>query len=128
MRLSFAVCHAHAATDDNGKALQGLAINTRDQAYILRIDIHTIITGESYTDLEFARQIRRAIDRLNDFRLLSLNNVSFFTIEPDFMIGRTLWSKVHRKLVGDLLYLCLSVARCWSRTRHHVTVHITTGR
>src|ERR1051326_4921974 len=59
-----AMRHAHATADHQRKARQLLAVQDSHQPDILRINIDAVIAWEGNADLEFARQIGRAVDWL----------------------------------------------------------------
>src|SRR5262249_60667311 len=77
--------HTHAATHRNVPADDiGAAVRDRDVAEIVREHVDIVRRGDRDDNLEFARQIGLAVDRLDD---LALSTGDPLTIVPDLPGG-----------------------------------------
>src|SRR5947209_5826312 len=125
--LSFTMRHTHTATHQHCEAIHALAIKGSNKTNILCVNVNTVVTRGGNADLEFARQVGRAINWLSFISISKLHSLHLFTIDPNFVVGMATWSEVHGNAVSSSLYLRLCMVSNGSRAGHHVTIDITTG-
>src|SRR5690606_28437834 len=58
------VCHSHAAADENVEAFEASFVHDGHEAEIVREHIHIILRWNGKRDLELARQVCSAVERL----------------------------------------------------------------
>ena len=106
--VGLAMGHAHAAADGHVPAgdVAGL-IRDGDVAEVVREDVDVVRRRHRHHDLEFARQIGLAVDRLDHLPLAARDALA---VEPDLAIGR----RVRQQMVGDRARQC---ERCRMRAR-----------
>ena len=87
--------HAHAAADGHVPAgdVAGV-IRDRDVAEVMREDIDVVRGRHRHHDLEFARQIGLAVDRLDHLAFAARDALA---VEPDLAIGR----RMRQQMIGD---------------------------
>ena len=93
--VRLAMGHAHAAADRDipARDFSG-GVEDGDETEIVGEDVDVVRRRHRHDDLEFARQISPAVDRLDD---LVLAAGDLFAVEPDFAIGR----RPRRQAVGN---------------------------
>ena len=93
--VGLAVGHAHAAADGHVPAgdVAGL-VRDRDEAEVVREDVDVVRRRHRDHDLEFARQVGLAVDRLHHLLLAARDALA---VEPDLAIGR----RVRQQMIGD---------------------------
>src|SRR6266700_7364133 len=121
------MCHTHTTSDQDGKAAQVLTFKCSHKTYILCINVDAVIACKGDPNLEFARQVGRAINWLVFITLGYCHGFHLLAIDPDLVIRMSAWSKVHGNAMSNLLYLCLCAVSSGCRTGHHIAIHIATG-
>ena len=93
--VGLAMGHAHAAADRHVPAgdVAGL-VRDGDVAEVVREDIDVVRGRHRHHDLEFARQVGLAVDRLHHLVLAARDALA---VEPDLAIGR----RMRQQVVGD---------------------------
>src|SRR5258707_138461 len=127
IRGRFAVGHTHTTTNQYCEAIQALAFQGSNKTNILGVHVNTVVTWKGDTDLELAWEIGRTINWLCFISSGQLHSLYLLAIDPEFVIGVAMGSKVLSNTMGDLFYLCLCTAGGRSGTSHHITIHIATG-
>ena len=92
---------AHATADGDIETKEFAVLNDGDERKAVGEDVHVVGRRDGDGDLEFARQIGLAVDRLDLF----LAGFDLFAIEPDLMIGAGLWREVIGNSLGHLEHL-----------------------
>src|SRR5262249_35476608 len=94
MAGTYAVALAEAAPRENGEALKHAAVEVRHKAQIVAIDVRSVLALIREPDLELARQVRLAIERI----VFLLQAGGGLAIEPDLDIRPRARLEFTRKL------------------------------
>ncbi len=94
--LGHVVGHAVAAAEQKIVALKPLALPDRHDRQIVGQDVDRVVLGDRQPDLEFARQIALAIERVGGFGRRRLVR-PFLAVHPDLVIGAGLRQQMGRQ-------------------------------
>ena len=125
--VRLAVGHAHAAADGDVPAGDlAVLVEDGDEAEIVREDVDVVRRRHRDHDLELARQVGLAVDRLD---LLLLAAGDLLAVEPDLAIGAACAAADDRRSRAP----ARSAAACafdWYglAIAHHVAVDVAAGR
>ena len=105
-RRLLVVGHAHAAAGDDVEAGQraGL-VEQRDEAGVVREDVHAVVAGKGDRGLELPGQVRRAVERV------LLVGDDGLAVHPDLVVGLRLRQGRRAQLVGDALHRHVAAGR-----------------
>ena len=84
-RVELAVAHAEAAADGDGIAFDFTIHDVRHEADVLRVDVRVIERLDGHADLEFAGEVKFAVDgivALDCFRLLADGRIDLGVLDP----------------------------------------------
>ena len=121
-----AVGHSHPAANGHIPPCHAaFVVEDCDEAEIMREHVDIVGGRHRHHDLEFARQVGLAVDRLHHVVLTAGDALA---VEPDFAVGRCLRRQVIRDLARQFQRGRMGRALLGVGAAHHVAVDVAAGR
>ena len=119
-RVGLRVVVGHAVTAAEQKIVAGepVALVKRHDRQVVGQNVDRVVLGDRQPDLEFARQVSLAIERVGLLGSLSLVP-PFLAVDPDFVIGPGLRQQVSREAPGVGFEPVMHRIADWRRHRRH---------
>ena len=125
-----AVAHPHAAAGGDCVADDSVVLDDGDEAEVVREHIDVVARRDGDDNLEFARQVSLAVDRLG-FRLGTWRHVfllAVFVGQPNLVVRPRRRREVGADRLGHLQHLGVQLGLVRVRVAHHVAVHVAARR
>ena len=122
--VGLAVRHAHAAADHDVVADDAAAFLDGDEPEIVREHVDVVVRRQRDRDLELARHVGAAVDRL----VFRLATGDLLAVDPDLVPGAAFRQQVRADRLRQPRHLGMRPALPWIDTRDHVAVHVAACR
>ncbi len=119
--------HAHAAADGDVPTRELAILHDSDEAEVVGEDVDVVVGRHGEHDLEFPRQVVRAVDRL--LVLLGGTRLVHYllAVEPDLVVGAGLRNKVIAHRHGELVGLHVNLRQVRVGDRHDAAIDVAAG-